>query len=172
MGRRKNDENVAGSTDTLLTTPDFFETNERNLVYSFAPAENNQPISIFTEKTAKEQAYPGIFCGQARIPNDQRTVPVSYGEKVKSELRDLHPVGNVIDWFSRIKFQQRGLPHVHMMIWCDNAPNLNYDSNEEICKYIDKFITCSIQNADASLTTLVKLQQHKHSRTCKKGEKV
>lgn len=35
----KHDENVAGSTDTLLSTPDFFESNERDLVYSFAPAE-------------------------------------------------------------------------------------------------------------------------------------
>ncbi|CAG2214630.1 unnamed protein product [Mytilus edulis] len=85
----KHDENVAGSTDTLLSAPDFFESNERDLVYSFAPAENNQPISIFIEKTAEEQAYPGIFCGQARIPNDQRTVPVSYGEIVKSELRNM-----------------------------------------------------------------------------------
>ncbi|CAC5418472.1 unnamed protein product [Mytilus coruscus] len=88
-GKKKNDENVTGSTDTLLATPHFFETNERDLVYSFAPAENNQPISIFTEKTDEEQAYPGIFCGQARIPNDQRTVPVSYGEIVKSELRKM-----------------------------------------------------------------------------------
>ncbi|CAC5373554.1 unnamed protein product [Mytilus coruscus] len=86
-------------------------------------------------------------------------------------LSDLHPVGNVTDWFSKIEFQERGLPHVHMMIWYDNAPNLNDNSNEEICKYIDKLISCSIQNSDASLNTLVKLQQH--SRTCKKrGTKV
>ncbi|CAC5424921.1 unnamed protein product [Mytilus coruscus] len=83
-------------------------------------------------------------------------------------LSDLHPVRNVTDWFSRIEFQQRESPHVHMMIWCDNAPNLNDNSNEEICKYIDQFITCSIQNSDASLTILVKLLQHKHSRAWKK----
>ncbi|CAC5373555.1 unnamed protein product [Mytilus coruscus] len=85
----KNDENVAGSTNTLITTPDFFKTNERDLVDSFAPAENYQAISMFTEKTAEEQAYTGTFCGQARIPNDKRTVPVSYGEIVKSELRNM-----------------------------------------------------------------------------------
>ena len=80
--------NIAGTTDTMLTSPDFIEPNERDLIYSYAPAENNTPVSIFVEKNSEELSYSGIFCGQARAPNNQRSVPVTYGEIVKSELRN------------------------------------------------------------------------------------
>ena len=32
------------------------------------------------------------------------------------------PLGKVIDWFWRIEFQNRGSPHVHMMLWLECAP--------------------------------------------------
>lgn len=35
---------------------------------------------------------------------------------------DHHLIGNVNDFFYRVEFQQRRSPHVHMIVWIDNAP--------------------------------------------------
>lgn len=37
---------------------------------------------------------------------------------------DTHPVGQIKDSFYRIEFQQRGSPHVHMLLWIKDAPNI------------------------------------------------
>ena len=34
------------------------------------------------------------------------------------------PIGKVKDFFYRVEFQQRGSPHIHMLVWIENAPNL------------------------------------------------
>ena len=34
------------------------------------------------------------------------------------------PIGKVLDFFYRVEFQQRGSPHIHMLIWIENAPKL------------------------------------------------
>lgn len=31
------------------------------------------------------------------------------------------------DWFYRVEYQQRGSPHIHMMIWIENAPAFSED---------------------------------------------
>ena len=33
----------------------------------------------------------------------------------------LKPIGNIIDFFYRIEFQQRGSPHVHMLVWVEEG---------------------------------------------------
>ena len=38
---------------------------------------------------------------------------------LKSEIE---PIGKVIDFFYRVEFQQRGSPHIHMLIWIESAP--------------------------------------------------
>ena len=40
---------------------------------------------------------------------------------LKSEIE---PIGKVLDFFYRVEFQQRGSPHIHMLIWIENAPKL------------------------------------------------
>ena len=32
------------------------------------------------------------------------------------------PIGKVKDYFYRVEFQQRGSPHIHMLVWVENAP--------------------------------------------------
>lgn len=39
--------------------------------------------------------------------------------------------GKVIHYWWRIEFQARGSPHVHMLVWIQNAPN--FDTEEGIC---------------------------------------
>ncbi|XP_060603693.1 uncharacterized protein LOC132756597 [Ruditapes philippinarum] len=81
---------------------------------------------------------------------------------------DHKPLGKVTDYFYRVEFQQRGSPHIHMIVWVENAPKLNVDSNEEIAAYVDQYLKCSINNEFVG--ALVDIQIHKHSRTCRKKQ--
>ena len=77
-----------------------------------------------------------------------------------------HPIGEVIDFFYRVEFQQRGSPHIHGLFWIKNAPEYGKDSDDDIAKFVDSYVSCCA-NSD-ELTDLVNLQRHRHSKTCKK----
>ena len=79
------------------------------------------------------------------------------------------PIGKLRDFFYRVEFQQRGSPHIHMLVWIDNAPSLEKNSEEEIVQFVDKYLTCSVN--DEETAQFVELQTHKHSRTCRKKGK-
>ncbi len=56
------------------------------------------------------------------------------------------------------------------MIWIKNAPRYGVDDNEDVCRFIDQYITCSIPKDEGKLKDLVLLlQQHKHSSYCKRN---
>ena len=78
---------------------------------------------------------------------------------------DCEPIGKLRDFFYRVEFQQRGSPHIHMLVWIENAPTLEKNSEEEIVQFVDQHLTCSAAEDTAHL---VELQTHKHSRTCRK----
>ena len=80
-------ENNNGVLDTMLTSPDFLEDEERELQYILAPGQGRTPVSVFKDKYSEELAYPNIYCGQSRPDNKLRKVPVYYSEICKSELR-------------------------------------------------------------------------------------
>ena len=79
------------------------------------------------------------------------------------------PIGKLRDFFYRVEFQQRGSPHIHMLVWIDNAPSLEKNSEEEIVQFVDKYLTCSVN--DEETAHLVELQTHKHSKTCRRKGK-
>ncbi|XP_060603545.1 uncharacterized protein LOC132756482 [Ruditapes philippinarum] len=322
-------ENVA-NIDTLLDDADI---ENRHATFTFAPGEGQRPLSIFQDKDSEYLCFPSIFCGQRRIDNEHRKVPVNYSDIAKWELRsqdrraansvpniffklkkiqmkqlndksnlavrriqtgtnkltaaqarngecmdtivkndqgyylfkqlrnspaylesrkkdvyamlrqlgiptwfmslssadtrwtdllkilanlnqkdkysdeqienltweqkikmiqsdpvtcsrffdhrvqefintvlksDHNPLGKVTDYFYRVEFQQRGSPHIHMIVWVENAPKLNVDSIEEIAAYVDQYLKCSINNEFVG--ALVDIQIHKHSRTCRKKQ--
>ena len=83
------------------------------------------------------------------------------------------PIGKIIDFFVRVEFQQRGSPHMHCLYWVENAPKLDEDSEETICNFIDKYITCAVpsEDDDPQLRQIVlDVQQHSksHSKSCRK----
>ena len=65
-------ESPAGVADTMLTSTDFVEDNERQYILNLAPAEGSRPLSVFRDKFSEEIAYPGILLGQERPENDKR----------------------------------------------------------------------------------------------------
>ena len=79
------------------------------------------------------------------------------------------PIGKVRDYFYRVEFQQRGSPHIHMLVWVENAPKLDTNTEDEIVQFVDQYLTCSAEKNET--LELVKLQTHKHSRTCRKKGK-
>ena len=79
------------------------------------------------------------------------------------------PIGKVQDYFYRVEFQQRGSPHIHMLVWIENAPTLETSSEKDIVQFVDQYLTCNSENEKTA--NLVSLQSHKHSRTCRKKGK-
>ena len=79
------------------------------------------------------------------------------------------PTGKMRDFFYRAEFQQPGSPHIHMLVWIENAPTLEKNSEEEIVQFVDKHLTCGVN--DDETAQLVELQTHRHSRTCRKKGK-
>ena len=79
------------------------------------------------------------------------------------------PIGKVLDYFYRVEFQQRSSPHIHMLVWIENAPTLETNSEEEIVQFVDQYLTCNTDNENT--VNLVGLQSHKRSRTCRKKGK-
>ena len=81
------------------------------------------------------------------------------------------PLGQIIEYFYRVEFQQRGSPHIHALFWVKDAPEYGKDSDETITEFVDKYVTCAgripLENSD----DLINLQTHRHSKTCKKRNK-
>ncbi|XP_078603870.1 uncharacterized protein LOC144877700 [Branchiostoma floridae x Branchiostoma japonicum] len=73
----------------------------------------------------------------------------------------------------RIEFQARGSPHAHSILWIKDAPQINVDSDEDVVKFINEHITCSIpEENDEELRKLVlSVQKHGHSATCRREQK-
>ena len=78
------------------------------------------------------------------------------------------PLGKIADWFYRVEYQQRGSPHIHMLIWLENAPTFGEDFDCDVVSFIDKIITCEKPNDNPELLALVNRQVHRHSHTCRK----
>ena len=82
-----------------------------------------------------------------------------------------HPLGELVNYAIRIEFQARGSPHAHTILWIKDAPKLNVDSNDNVCNFIDKYISCSVP-CDEELAQLVsEVQKHRHSATCRRHGK-
>ena len=113
------------------------------------------------EKSSLVQKDP-VTC--SRIFNDR------VQQFIKIFLKSPHePIGVVTDYFYRVEFQQRGSPHIHMLVWIADAPKYQKDRNESIEEFVDQYITCS--NEKEELSGLIDLQTHKHSKTCRKKGK-
>ena len=84
----------------------------------------------------------------------------------KHILKSPHsPFGKLINFFYRVEFQHRGSPHIHSLLWIENAPHYENNSDEEIIKYIDSIISCEKRD-NCNNNKSIELQIHKHSKSC------
>ena len=86
-------------------------------------------------------------------------------------MSEISPLGKLKGWFYRVEYQQRGSPHIHMLIWLENAPVFGVDKDEDVVNFIDQIITCRKPDNDTELFDLVNRQTHRHSHTCQKTQK-
>ena len=95
-----------------------------------------------------------------------------FGHRVQEFLNTVlksscEPIGKTLDFFYRVDFQQRGSPHIHMLVWIENAPTFETHSEEETVQLVD--LTSNTDNKKTA--NLVGLQSHKHYKTCRKKGK-
>ena len=56
-------------------------------------------------------------------------------------------------------------------MWVKDAPKYGVDDDDDVCTFIDKYISCAIPEQEGKLKELVLLlQQHKHSTYCKRNK--
>ncbi|RXN36713.1 replicase helicase endonuclease [Labeo rohita] len=89
-------------------------------------------------------------------------------------LSPAQPIGEVEDYFYRVEFQARGSPHIHLLAWVKGAPEFENQSDQEVCDFIDRYITCHLPDPTSDpelhkIVTEVQLHSRKHSKSCKKG---
>ena len=73
--------------------------------------------------------------------------------------------GKISNYYFVTKFQNRGTEHEHGLLWIENAPIYGKESNSEIEKFLDNYITC---NTDHLEPYVPKLHKHHHTKSCKK----
>ncbi|PIK54244.1 hypothetical protein BSL78_08871 [Apostichopus japonicus] len=76
-----------------------------------------------------------------------------------------HPIGEIIDHFYRVEFQQRGSPHIHMLVWVKDSPLYGNAAPTEVTSFIDQYVSCNIPD---TVNQTVNLQSHSHAKTCRK----
>jgi len=81
-----------------------------------------------------------------------------------------HPLGKVTESFIRIEFQARGSPHAHLLLWIEDAPKIDEQTDEEVCEFIDRYVTCDANPEDEEVRKEVFVQQHRHSSGCRRGK--
>ena len=82
------------------------------------------------------------------------------------------PLGEIVDYAIRVEFQSRGSPHAHCVLWVKDAPKFGVDSDEDVCAFIDQYVSCAIPADECKLKELVlMLQQHRHSSYCKRNKR-
>ena len=80
-------------------------------------------------------------------------------------------LGRLKDFIIKTEFQQRGSPHIHCLLWIEDAPRLETHSVETVTQFVDKYISCALPD-DRELNDLVcALQTHTCSKRCLRHEK-
>ena len=102
------------------------------------------------------------------ISKDPGTCALYFNHRVKKFIKHIlkspySPFGKLLNFFYRVEFQHRGSPHIHGLLWIENAPHYEKDNDNEIIKYVDSIISCATNKENKKY---IDLQLHKHSKTC------
>ena len=64
----------------------------------------------------------------------------------------------------------RGSPHAHCLLWVKDAPKINQHSDDDVCRFIDKYITAMMPKGvferENDVNIMKSLQTHTHSDYC------
>ena len=95
------EENQTAYVETMLTEDEY----DSSCIHTYAPGENQQPISLFHDVDAEYLAFPTVFCGQRRASDADRQTTVHYSDICKWELRsvDRRVACNIPNIFFKLK---------------------------------------------------------------------
>ncbi|XP_076849952.1 uncharacterized protein LOC143498932 [Brachyhypopomus gauderio] len=87
-------------------------------------------------------------------------------------MSEAQPIGEIVDYFYRVEFQQRGSPHTHCLFWVKDAPQVDKNDDDEVVSFVDHYVTCEMPSEDdKEMHDIVSsVQQHskRHSKSCRK----
>ena len=138
-------------------------------------SQGKQPMSDEQHKNMTWEQHCDIIMSNpvAAARMFQQRVHTFINDVIMSEA---NPIGKVQDFYYRTEFQQRGWPHIHMVLWVENAPRYNEESEDEVIEFIDKYISCEVPpESDEELheiVTSVQTHSKNHTKSCRKGGKV
>ena len=123
-----------------------------------------------------EDAMRLPYATKTKLVKDDPFTVVQYFEEqlkfIESILKSEDgPFGknNVIDFYIRKEFQNRGSVHAHIIIWLRDAPVYSEnESNEDLIDFINRIISCKYDPTNPLMT----FQRHKHTHTCYKGKRL
>ena len=174
----------------LRGSPPYFEKAKKDL---FAMIRQLGPATLFCSFSSAETKWIHLLQILGNLVdnknyNDDELQNLNWEEKcrlIQSDpvtctrhfdyqflMSDVAPLGKIKDWFYRVEYQQRGSPHIHMMLWLKDAPVFGIDKDEDVISFIDQIITCETPKDNADLLDLVNRQTHRHSHTSWKNRKV
>ena len=89
-------------------------------------------------------------------------------------LNSAHPLGHTTDYVIKIEFQMRGSLHDHCLLWVKDAPKINQHSDDDVCRFIDKYITAVIPKGvferENDVNIMKSLQTDTHSDYCHRNK--
>ena len=115
------------------------------------------------------------------IMSNPATAARMFQERVYTFINDVilapaNPIGKVEDYYYRTEFQQRGWPHIHMIIWVKDAPVFDKDSDNNIANFVDRYISCELPPEDDTelyeIVSNVQMHAKRHTKSCRKTGKV
>ena len=89
-------------------------------------------------------------------------------------LNENGPLKKIHHYFWRREYQLRGIPHAHIKLWDNDSPRPGKDSDENVIKFINDHISCSIPDPelDPNLHNLViQFQIHRCTNSCQRVRK-
>ena len=178
----------------LRGPPPYFEKAKK---YIFAMIRQLGPASLFCSFSSAETQWTHLLRILGKLVNNKEYTELenlNWEEKCKLIQSDpvtcarhfdyqrnqflrnflmssLAPLGKIADWFYRVEYQQRGSPHIHMLIWLEDAPVFGVDNDDKVIAFIDKIICCKRPTDNPELLKLVNRQVHRHSHTCREKSK-
>lgn len=85
-------------------------------------------------------------------------------------LSGVHPIGQILNYDIRKEMQSRGTAHFHSAVHVQNAPILDKDADQDVIRFIDKYISFTIPIEETSVLSdlATSRQMHHHTRICTK----
>uniref|UniRef100_A0A0N5A032 ATP-dependent DNA helicase n=1 Tax=Parastrongyloides trichosuri TaxID=131310 RepID=A0A0N5A032_PARTI len=147
--------------ETYIGPPTWFLT--------LNPSENDWTELIDAYKLL-HNSNDGPFNLKKAIEDDPYIMNIVFEKRLNIILKHLQSdksvLGKVIVHYYKIEYQQRGHPHVHLLLWTEEGINLDYTNHQSVATFIDKYLTtsCYINNEDEEFSrSVIKDQRH----TCK-----